>query len=148
MKIEALRTESEQSRSYRTHKRQRFWQILFPVGLGIAIILMLGTLITLTAVSGESAGSISVWADTSLIWLILPMLIFTVIIALILMLLIYLLARVMKILPSYTFLVQQYGESIAKKVRFFSEKLAAPIIGIKSFRARIGAFFSALSGHS
>lgn len=148
MKIEALTAESERSLSFRKHRRQRFWQILFPVGLGIVAVLVLGTLIVLSAVGGEGAGSISTWADTALIGLILPVLVFAVLIALLLVFLIYLTARVLKILPPYTFLAQQYGELIARKVRFFSDKLAAPLIGIKSFFARIGAFFLTLSGRS
>ncbi len=136
----------QQSTSYRMHKRQRFWQIFFPVGLGVAAILTLAVLIILTAVRGDRAGDISIWTDTSLILLILPVLLFAVGVAVFLFVLIYLVGRVMKVLPPYAAIVQYYSKLIANKTRGLLDKLVEPMIATQSVKARVRAFFSALSG--
>jgi len=134
--------------SFRQHKKQQGWQILFPVGLGIGIILILAVLIVLAAGGGDGALKTSGWADASLIWLILPILVFAIVITVILLALIFLLAQVMKIIPSYTTLLQNYGLIISKKAKLGSDKLVAPFIAIKCVNARVVAFFAGLFGRS
>jgi hypothetical protein len=148
IKIERTKSEWQQKPSYQKHKKQRFWQIAFPLGLGLVLILILAVLIVMAAAGGEGNGEISIWADTSLIWLILPVLAFAVIMTVILLVLIYLVGRLTKILPPYAAVVQHYGMVISKKVRLWSNKLVTPIISIKSENARVRAFFSALTGRS
>ncbi len=148
MKIEATSSEFANSLSYIKHKKQRFWQVLFPVGLGMLLIMIMGTLIVLNTAGGEDAGNSSVWADTALIWLILPVMVFAVMIAVLLIGLIYLVGRGLKILPPYAYLVQQYVVLISKRVRYWSDKLLAPIMGVKSFSARMRVIFSTSFGRS
>ncbi len=143
-----IKSEWQQNPSFRKHKKQRFWQIFLPLGLGLAVIIAVAVLIILTAVGSSGAGKVSTWADTSLIWLILPALVFAFIAVVILFLLIYFVGRVTKILPPYTAIVQHYSRLIAVKSRSFSDKLVEPLIATKSINARVRAFFRALSSRA
>jgi hypothetical protein len=60
---------------------------------------------------------VSQWADTSVIWLIAASLLFTLVLAVILILMIWLLARLLKILPEYTSKAQDYAGVIAYFLR-------------------------------
>ena len=86
----------------------------------------------LTATQGDTGSQISGWADASMIWLILPVLMAAVLVALLLFAMVYLLARTLRVLPVYTGLVQQYAALAAEKVKYFSDKLVSPIMGIRS----------------
>jgi hypothetical protein len=147
-KMNVTKYDWRQNPSYRKHKKQRFWQIFFPIGLGIAMILTLVAWIILTAVGSSGAGEISTWADTSLIWLILPALLFAFIAAMFLFVLIYFVRWMTKVLPPYSAILQHHSRQIAKKTRTLSDKLVAPMITTQSVKARVLAFFSALSGRS
>ena len=118
--------------SYRRHKKQQFWQIIAPIAVGFLLMVAVMVLTILTAASGDSGTQISGWADTSMIWLLLPVLMVAVLVALLLFAMVYLLARALKVLPVYTGIVQQYAALIADRVRSFSNKLVSPIIGIRS----------------
>ena len=128
--------------SYDQHKKQRFWQILFPIGLGILFVIGLAVLVALTVVNGGSSGEVSVWADTSMIWLSLPVLVFAVLMALILFALVYLLAKLLRIVPTYSSKAQYYADQVSSKVKLWSGKLIAPILKIKNISARISTVFS------
>lgn len=118
--------------SYQRHKRQQFWQILAPIGVGILLLIAAMTMMILAATGGDPTGQISGWADVSMIWLILPVLMIAIVIALLLFALIFLLARTLKILPMYTGLVQQYAGLIEEKVKYFAHRLVGPVIRVKS----------------
>ena len=148
IKSAATELDIEKTNSYQRHQRQRFWQILTPLGLSVLLILALAVMVVMTATKTEVGGVVSQWADASLIWLSLPALTFAIITILILVGLIVLVARILKIVPFYTFLGQQYSNLIALKVKYWSNKLVAPLIAVQSFRAAVRGFFSALLGRS
>ncbi len=146
--ISKQHVEFNQNTSYHLHKKQRFWQILFPVGLGVLLILVLVVLVILTSVHGDAQGEVSILADASMIWLILPVLIFAVVMTVTLLGLIFLLAKVLHILPSYTSQAQYYVELFSSKVKYLAGKLTEPIIKVRSIGATINAIFTALFGRS
>jgi len=145
-KKSTLESELDHSESYQRHKKQRFWQILAPVGLGVLLMLAIAAMVVLTATGTIAGGSVSQWADTSFIWLIIPVMLFAIVFTLIIIGLIYLLAQVLNILPQYTFLVQQYVNLFEIQVKYWTRKIVSPVISIGSFTAAVEAFFSALSG--
>lgn len=135
-----------QSPSYRRHQQQRFWQILTPIILGGLIILAAAVLMVLTLTGTVSGISLSQYADTSMIWLIMPVMVFGILITILLLGLIYLVARVLNILPHYTFMAQQYATLIEFKIKLWTKKALEPVIAVKSFNATVGAFFKNLFG--
>jgi hypothetical protein len=140
------KTESYPTSSYRLHRKQRFWQILFPVMLVILLILAVAVFVVLTAARGNGGGDISIWADTSMILLILPVLVFAVLIVLVFLGLIYLVARLLNILPFYSSQAQYYADLVSSKIKTLAGKLVEPIIKVKSVTASINAVLSSLSG--
>ena len=136
------------SESLRRHQKQRFWQILVPVGVGVVAILVILALVIQSALGTQAGGPVSQWADASMIWLILPALLFALVLVLIFGSLAYLLARLLKILPNYTYLAQQYVELAAMYIKIGANKVAAPFISVKSAGATVSAFFKALSGRN
>jgi len=134
------------STSLQRHKRQRFWQILAPIILGGLATLAAAVLMVLTLTGTVSGVNLSQTADTSLIWLILPVMVFGVFFTMLLLGLVYGLARLLNILPQYTFLVQQYAALIESKIKLWTRKGLEPIISVKSITAAVSAFFKNLIG--
>jgi hypothetical protein len=137
-----------QSKSYLRHRKQRLWQILIPVWLGILLILAVAALVVWTASGSGPGGVISAGADTAIIWLILPVLFFAFVGGVILLVLIYLLAKVLGILPSYTYLGQQYAELIAAQVTYWANLAVKPIFAVRGFLAGARTLFDGLFGRS
>ena len=130
--------------SYQRHKRQSFWQVLLPVLLCVLIVLTGLVFLVLNATKGDPAGQLSGWADTSLVWMLLPVLGLGLLAVLLLGGLIYLLARLLKILPIYSALVQRYfaiGESWVKNVIARGIK---PVLTAKGYQAGAGQFLKSL----
>jgi hypothetical protein len=89
--------------THAVHRREVFWQVTVPLVIGTLIILSLAT-----GVWFVSYNSASQAADISLIWLILPALIFTLIFTFLLGGLTFGLIKLISILPPYAALVQNY----------------------------------------
>lgn len=132
------------SASLRRHQKQRFWQILAPILLGGTATLAAAVLMVLTLTGAASGVNLSQTADISLIWLILPVMVFGVFITGLLLGLTYGLARLLNILPQYTFLIQQYVTLIESKIKLWTRKGLEPIISVKSISAAVGVFFKGL----
>jgi hypothetical protein len=139
-------TEFPKTASFKRHQRQSFWQIIAPVGFGTLLVLVILVLVILKAVGTDAGGQVSQWADTSLIWLILPALLFALLLTLILVGMIYLLARFLKIVPGFTFKAQYFVSLVPEYVESFADKLVAPIIAVKGAGATVSALFGSIFG--
>jgi len=135
------------SESYARHRRQRFWQVIAPVGIGVLIILVILGLVISTAVATDAGGPVSQWADTSLIWLSLPALLFALVVAIILIGKIYLMARLLEVLPGFTFKAQYYVALGKDYVVMAADKVVQPIIAVKGAGATVAAFFGSIFGY-
>lgn len=134
--------------SYKRHQRQTFWQILIPILIVGFLVLAAGVVMVLS-ISGTDIGvDASQWADTSLIWMILPVLFFAVLMVILLLGLIYLFARLLSILPTYAALVQNYAKLISARVNHLMHKLTSPIITVESRKAGMHAFFEKIFSRS
>ena len=133
----------QQSPSLQRHKKQRFWQILAPILLGGMITLAAGTVLMVLALTGGVSGiNLSQVADTSLIWLILPVVVLGVVFGLIVFGMIYAAARLLNVLPYYTFLIQQYAALIEAKIKLWMKKGMDPVITVESVKSKLSALFS------
>jgi len=135
------------SESYARHRRQRFWQIFAPVGFGVLVILVILGLVINMAVVTDAGDPVSQWADTSMIWLSLPGLMFALVVAIILVGMIFLMAKLLKILPVYSFKLQFYVDLGKDFIDTFADKVVAPIIAVKSAGATVSALFGSILGH-
>ncbi len=121
------------------HRRQVLWQISLPFGVGILLILALAGLTVLSALGGGAG--VSRWADISLIWLILPMIVFTLILLAIVAGLVYLIVKLISVLPGSAFKVQELMASWQEKIRSASDKAAQPVIRVGGFWAGVRKLF-------
>lgn len=124
------------------HRRQSFWQIKLPLALGAGLALMAGVGVILTSIRGT--GDASRWADISLMWLILQIMPLGLILAGVLMAVIYLLARMISVLPGYSRLLLGYFMLARAQVESLSRASAEPILRLHSLSASVRAFWDAL----
>ena len=127
------------SPSLRLHRRQRLWQILLPVILSFVLLLAAGAFIVLLAVRGE--GQARLWADISLTWLILPLMVFALILMVILGGLIYALVRLTGAIPRLTSRAQDLAGRASAGTRRVTEKVVKPFVWLKEVSAAVEAFF-------
>jgi hypothetical protein len=114
----------------RDHRRQTFWQILFPVILaGVILVAVTVFLVVTTRYSGSTLDTR--WANISLIWLLLPSIAFSVILLALLGGLIFLMVKALNGLPKFGAKAQYYAVSASQIVRNFSDKVSSPVIGVK-----------------
>ena len=83
--METTHTTSNQKpvthESYLRHRRQSTWQIFLPIIIGSLLVLAAAVLVFLPVVGVSTGVNSSQYADTSLVWLILPVLFLAVLIA-------------------------------------------------------------------
>ena len=104
------------------HRKEVFWQVTFPVGVVILVLLAMGLMASIPGTS------VSVWADISLIWLIVLMLIFTLILMFILAALAYLVIRINQAMPPYAFRAQGFFARLTGQVAQVCDKAVEPAL--------------------
>jgi hypothetical protein len=130
---------SDNHSSYRNHRRQVWIQIyvpiLFTVVIGAALAIFIG--IT-TFGDGDNSQR---WAAISTIWLVIPVLIFGLLFGVVLTMAIYLMARLLNIIPPYSGKAQYYVIRTTQKTRTFSDLAVKPVLFLEGILASIQAFF-------
>ena len=122
--------------THAAHRREVFWQITFP--FIIALIIILGLVGGVIFAGTQGVGDVSRWADVSLIWLLLPVLIVIIVMLLILSGVVYLVTKLLAVLPGYARLVQDYFYLIQVRVKSIADKLVEPVLKLHSFKAGAG----------
>lgn len=105
------------SPSFQKHRRQVVWQILMPVIAAGVVFLGLGLLMVLTPTLGTSRTGH--WAAISLIWLIAPLIIFVMLFLTLNIGLIYLMNKLLQVLPPYLRIGQIYSQVMVLRVKAF-----------------------------
>ena len=119
--------------TYAQHKKEVFWQIMFPMLIGIIIIFAMFAFIFVSVRTGAS--DLSRYADVSLIWLIIPSLIIALIFLVLIAAFIYLFTVVLRILPRYSHLALLYLEIGKYKLIRITSQITNPIVKTKSIWA-------------
>ncbi|HEY9151760.1 MAG TPA: hypothetical protein VIN60_02660 [Anaerolineales bacterium] len=111
--------------SYQLHRRQMWTQILLPVLLTVIVFI---TIIVITSIATfRNNGDIARWAAISTIWLVLPVMIAGLIVLVILMAIIYLLARLIGVIPPYSYQAQKIVYRIEGYVKRGAEMILKPM---------------------
>jgi hypothetical protein len=121
--------------TYRKHRRQVLWQITVPVLVGALILVALAGL----AVAAD-ASQTSQLADISLITLVIPAMIFGLIYVVLMLGSIFLLVRLIKELPFFTFRAQNFLALVELRVIRIGDALSEPFLRTHSFQASLRAF--------
>jgi FlaA1/EpsC-like NDP-sugar epimerase len=121
--------------SHAKHRRETFWQITFPLLIGVLLIIaaMAGIIIS----ASQPTSEVSRWADVSLIWIILPAMVFTLILLALLVGLVIGVTILHRRLPRYFSMALFYMQVAREKMRQISDKLAEPVIKTNSIWAAI-----------
>jgi hypothetical protein len=124
--------------TYAVHRREVLWQIMVPFLVALFMILMLVILVILAAV--KDVGDISRWADVSLIWIITPSMIISFFGLIFLVGSVYLITKLLAVLPSYARLSQDFLVLVQVRTRQLSDKAVEPFLKIHSLIAQAGVF--------
>jgi hypothetical protein len=119
--------------THRRHRSEVFWQITLPSVIGIVLIAALAFLATQT-----TSFQVGVWADISIIWLIMPVMMITLVSLVIMIASIYLSAQLIRILPFYSRRVQEWFSMLAIQVSRIDNIIIEPVLRVHGFRASIG----------
>jgi hypothetical protein len=125
------------SPSLRNHKRQLAWQILVPFLLVTALIIAGAILVV---AGGQSQTRL--WADVSIIWLIAPMLLFALLLAVMLGFLIFGMLRLIQATPRLTTRIQGWMATVSSITRKAADGAATPVVWVHQAQAAARAFIN------
>jgi len=121
-------------RTARLHRRDLAWQIYLPIGLAIVAALTVTGLVIWAGLSGQAAAD-SVWADVSLVFLILIAAAIALVPLALVAGLVAGLWYALRYLPGYAKVAQDYLAQAARIVRQVADRAAAPVIAVESATA-------------
>lgn len=125
--------------SYRLHRKQRNMQIILPIIL--STVLLVGLIVLISISTFSQGGDVGRWAAISTIWIIIPILLAGLITLLVLVGLIYLMARALQGLPYYTGIAQDYVYKARGYVIRWADMAVKPILALDGWLESIKAFF-------
>ena len=127
---------SHKTASYQAHRRDFIWQILVPIV--IALLIMIA--ISIFVATGSKAAA-SLWADISMIWLLIPSLFLAFIFLIILGGIIYGMAMLLKATPIYSQKLYRLIRILTQKIENVADLTAKPIFFVEGISASIKRFF-------
>jgi hypothetical protein len=122
--------------THKAHGRQVLWQITLPLALGVVAVLVLAVLAGLA--SEAEAG---LWADISIIFLLIPTMFVALLFLLLVAGIIYALLRLLQILPRYALIAQNFVYKVEHRARSGANLAAEPILRYHSFVAAVRTLF-------
>jgi hypothetical protein len=129
------RLMSRNPKTHLAHKRQVFYQITLPLVISGVLVLFLGILAT-----QATASKASTWADISLIMMILPTMISTILFLFLTAGSIFLMVKLLPLIPPYAYFIQEWFAYLASRARVYTDKSVEPIMRVNSFIASTRAF--------
>ena len=121
------------------HRRQVFWQILLPVILAGAGVIVLIVLASIASTRGSTVTG--TWANIATVWLIIPLIFTGLFFAIFIAGMIFLFARLLRNIPTYTRLAQLYLQIFNVRVDTILHRAVQPQINMLSRWAAWRAFW-------
>ena len=125
--------------SYQRHCKELAWQIILPIVL--TAILFVALIVLINIATFRDAGDVGRWAAISTIWIVIPIMLAMLIFLALLIGIIYLLARLLNITPTYTGIAQDYVYKAAGYIKRGTEAIIKPVLQLEGIMASISAFF-------
>jgi hypothetical protein len=122
--------------SMRAHKRQFAWQILVPILVVAALIITTAVLVVTSTGSAPR-----IWADVSIIWLIAPLLVFSMFFVIVQGFMIYGIAKLLQITPRYTGKVQDFLALFSGRTRKITDGAVKPFVWFQQAGAILKSIF-------
>jgi ABC-type dipeptide/oligopeptide/nickel transport system permease component len=117
--------------TWKAHSWQTFWQITLPILL--CSLVAVGFAILAAAFASPEADS--QWADISLIFLLVPVMVTAIIFLVIFAGLVFAFLQALKALPPYARLVQDFFAKVEREVRVRSDQVVEPFMRVHSSAA-------------
>lgn len=124
--------------SYRRHRKQRTSQIILPMVL--AALLFIGMIVLVNIATFRDNGDVGRWAAISTIWIVIPVCISGFIFLALLGGLVYLMARLLGVAPTYTGMAQDFVHKLAIRIRRAADMAVKPVFSVNGFGASLKAF--------
>jgi heme/copper-type cytochrome/quinol oxidase subunit 2 len=129
---------SQDHPSYQLHRKQMWTQILLPILL--AVLVFIAVIVLTSVATFRNNGDVSRWAAISTIWLVLPVLIVGLLFLIILLAIIYLLARLISLIPPYSDQAQRFVYQIEGYVKRGTEMIVKPVLFVDIIKSQINKF--------
>ncbi len=129
--------------SYQLHRRQLWTQILIPIL--VAVLVLVAIIVLISVATFRDGGEVERWAAISTIWIVIPILLAGLILLLVLIGLIYLMARALTGLPYYTGIAQDYVYKARGYIIRAADMAAKPILALDGWLESIKAFFGRMT---
>ncbi len=125
----------QERESYKAHKRDLTRQILLPM-----IIVLILAIIASVFTTMRPAADASLWADISIIWLLIPLLFSALISIIFFGGLVYGMSKLLKITPVYSLKLYNLIRLLTKKISDAADASTKPIFFIEGISASIKGF--------
>lgn len=125
--------QSRNPLTQREHHREVLWQITLPMAVGVLLVLAAATGVIWAGVA--NTGDVSKWADVSLIWLIIPLMLAALLFLGLLAGLVYVLALGLRRVPFFMYRVQVFFKQVSLQVRKVSNRAVEPVMRVQSLTA-------------
>jgi len=107
----------------------------------VPFLVVTGFIISVAVLVATGAVSTRTWADISIIWLVAPMLIFALLLAILLGFLVYWIARILQVTPRYTGKAQSFFTQFSTWTRKLADGAATPFIWFQQVGAILKFIF-------
>ena len=129
--------------SYLKHRRQVMRQVVLPVVL--SALALVGMVVWISIATFKQGGDVGRWAAVSTIWVIIPTLLGGLVVLAILGGLIYGMARLLKALPYYTGIAQDYVVLARGYIVRGADMAVKPIVALNGWLQTAKAFFERIT---
>ncbi len=124
--------------SYKRHRKQLAWQIILPMVL--SVVLCIALIVLIEFATFRDGGDVGRWAAISTIWIVVPIMIGSLIVLAIVGGLVYLMAKLLNIMPTYTGMAQDYVHIAVSYIKRGADAVVKPVFFVDGLGASIRAF--------
>lgn len=117
----------------RAHRQEVFWQIAFPLLLGLVLIFAAVGGVLWAGITGT--GDVDRWASVSLIWLIVPLMLVLFLLLALLVALVVGLTLGMRRIPFFMYRVQEFFKLINLRFKRIADSGVEPVLRARSLIA-------------
>ena len=110
-------------------------QILLP--LLLAVLIFIAVIVMTSIATFRDNGDVARWAAISTIWLVIPVMLAGLILLIILLTITYLLARLISVIPPYSYQAQRFVYQIESYVQRGAEMITRPVLFVEIIKSQI-----------
>ena len=121
--------------SYLKHRRELWTKILIPMLLAVAVIVAVATLTGIATFRDN--GEVGRWAAISTIWIVIPIMGAGLLLLLVFIAILYGMARLLALLPTYTGQAQKIAWRIEGAIKRGADMAVKPVLALEGITATL-----------